>query len=315
VSFGTANITASAAGLIGDTQAVRVAAKLIGPSSANITRGNTQNLTFVASAPVPAALTITVVSDNPAVAAVPANVTIPANGTTAVVPITGVAAGSTTVRVGAAPNIDQETVNVTVIAPGAITLPNVTADVGQSVPFPITLGTPAPAAGVTVTLASSNTAVVTVSPATVFIAGGATVPLTQPRVTGIRIGAASITASAPGYVTAVQAVAVPATLTFSPPSLSVRRGTQEKLTIVLSESAPWGPPGDPWGPGAGVIVQLTSSNPNVATVPATVPLYPDGSSFSSSVFLVTGVSPGTTIIRASAPPFIPEVTATVTVVP
>ena len=48
-------------------------------------------------------------------------------------------------------------------------------------------------------------------------------------------------------------------------------------------------------------------------VPATVDLYPDGSSFTTVVVLVRGIASGTAIIRASAPPFIPEITATITV--
>ena len=42
-------------------------------------------------------------------------------------------------------------------------------------------------------------------------------------------------------------------------------------------------------------------------------LYPDGSSFTTVVVLVRGIASGTAVIRASAPPFIPEITATITV--
>ena len=62
-------------------------------------------------------------------------------------------------------------------------------------------------------------------------------------------------------------------------------------------------------------VQLSSSNANVAAVPATVDLYPDSSSFTTVVVLVRGIAPGTATIRASAPPFIPEITASVAVLP
>ena len=57
LNFGTANVTAAAFGLAGDTETVRVAASLFGPASTTVTRGTTQNITLVLSAPTPAALT------------------------------------------------------------------------------------------------------------------------------------------------------------------------------------------------------------------------------------------------------------------
>ena len=145
LNFGTANITASAFGLSGDTQTVRVAASLFGPASTTVTRGTTQNITFVLSAPAPAALTLILRSDNPTTASVPASATIQGNATSAVVPITGVGAGSTVIRVSA-PGITERTLSVTVVAAGSITLPAVTAPLGQTVPFAVRLGTPRPRA-------------------------------------------------------------------------------------------------------------------------------------------------------------------------
>jgi hypothetical protein len=111
--FGTANITASAFGLTGDTQAVRVIATLIGPLSATVSRGSTRNLMFVLPAPAPSALTIGLTSDNPGVATVPSTVTIPANTTTLTVPVTGAGAGSTTIRM-TSPHMPEKTVSITV---------------------------------------------------------------------------------------------------------------------------------------------------------------------------------------------------------
>jgi hypothetical protein len=314
VNFGTANISASAFGLVGNTQTVRVAATLFGPASVSLNRGTTQNLTFTLSAPSPTPLTVALVSDNPSVAGLPPSVTIPAHGTSAIVPLTGIAAGSTVIRAGAPPNIAEKAVSVTVLAPASITLPNVTATLGSSVPFPIALGTPAPPSGVTVALTSSNRLTLTVSPSSVFIPAGLTTPATQPQVTGVNIGAAIVTASAPGYLSASQTVAVPATISFSPSALIIPGpGATAKLLLALSVSAPWGPESAPWSNG--LTIQLSSSNPNVARVPPSIDLYPDGSEFTTVVILVTGVSPGTAIIRAGAPPFIPEITASVTVTP
>ena len=106
---------------------------------------------------------------------------------------------------------------------------------------------------------------------------------------------------------------MPATITFSPATLAFRAGTQQKLLLALSDSAPWGPDSAPWSKG--LTIQLSSSDPGVVTVPPTVNMFPDGSSFTTVVVLVKGVSPGTAIIRASAPPYIPETAMTVTVLP
>ena len=53
------------------------------------------------------------------------------------------------------------------------------------------------------------------------------------------IGAATITATAPGYSPASQSVPVPATISFSPTSLTITQpGTSQKLLLALSHSAP-----------------------------------------------------------------------------
>jgi hypothetical protein len=175
------------------------------------------------------------------------------------------------------------------------------------------LGTAAPPSGLVVSLTSSKPLTVSISPASVFIPGGATTPAVQARVSGVNIGAAAVTASAPGYASATRTVTVPATLTVSPASLTMQPGTMQKLLLALSDSAPWGPDSAPWTNG--LTIQLASSNPNVAAVPPTVDFYPDGSSFTTVVVMVRAVGPGTAVIRASALPFIPEITASVTVLP
>ena len=152
----------------------------------------------------PNAVTLSVRSDNPAVASVPSTATIPAGGTTAVVPITGVGVGTTVVHVSALPDISEYAVTVNVLSSGAITLPSVSLQLGQSLPFPIALGAPSGGAGVVVTLTSSNPAIVKIAPTSVFIPAGQTMPATQPEVLGENIGAATITASAPDYLTTSQ---------------------------------------------------------------------------------------------------------------
>jgi hypothetical protein len=172
--------------------------------------------------------------------------------------------------------------------------------------------------GLVVALASSDSSTVSISPNSVFIPAGATTAAAQPVVTGNNIGLANITASAPNYLTASQQVPVTATITMSPTTMVIPVGGTRLLALVLSAAAP--SPYNPITPdrGAtgfvnGLTVQLSSSDSRVAALQPTVQLYPDGSSVTTVMVVVTGAGPGTAVIHASALPFIPDVTATVTV--
>jgi hypothetical protein len=320
VAFGSATISVSSYGLTGDSEIVRASGTLFGPTSQTVQSGTTVNVVFSLSSPTPTSLTLNVSSDNPSVASVPSTVAIPAGGSIAVVPVAGSSAGSSIVHVGAVPDIAERTVNISVVSPANITLStSVSMALGQSASFPVTLGTPAPAGGVVVTLSSSDSNTVSISPSTVFIPQGATTPAAQPQVNGVSIGAATITASAPGYLSASVQVPVTATLTMIPTSISMNAGTSQLLSMALSSSAPSGVPITPdRGAGGfvqGITVQLTSSNPNVAGVQSSVQFYPDGSSITTVVVVITATAPGTAVIHASALPYIPDVSSTVTVAP
>ncbi len=86
----------------------------------------------------------------------------------------------------------------------AILIPgNVPMTPGDTVSFPVTLGTPAPAGGVFISLSSSNPSIANVWPSTFFVSQGATTAArVVTSVTGYSAGSATITASAPGYATA-----------------------------------------------------------------------------------------------------------------
>src|ERR1039457_3587452 len=204
------------------------------------------------------------------------------------------------------PNIANATAGVTVTPPGAITVPsNLNVGLSTSVDFPVTLGTPAPAGGVTVTLTSSDLSKLTFSPTTVSIAAGQTTPTTQPKATGINIGAVTITASAATYTSAVVPAQVTATVSFAPPSLTIVGTATQNFTLTLSGAAP----------PSGITVTLSSSATGVATVPLQLTFLPNGGSPSTLTVPVTGVAPGTAVIHVSATPFIPDTTANVTVLP
>ncbi len=303
VTFGSVNITATAFGLVGDTESVQVTAMLgYFPATLTISGTMTQNVALTLSAPAPAGgLIVNLSSDNPSVASVPPTAIFAANASSVNVAVTGVSGGSTTIHASALPNVPDTTASVTVTAPGAINLPaNITVGPSQAAAFPVTLGTPAPTGGVVVTLVSSDTSKVTVSPGTVTVAAGQTLPPVQPQVTGINLGSANITATAPGYTAGSQAVKVGATITFAPGSATITGTATQNLMLNLSAPAP-----------AGLVINFASSSTTVASVPASVTFATNSTSVTVPV---TGVGPGMATITAStAAPNIANATANITV--
>jgi hypothetical protein len=137
--------------------------------------------------------------------------------------------------------------------------------------FPVMLGSPAPEGGVVITLHSSDSVRVAVSPTQVFVAQGATTPAVQPTLSAFNIGTVTIGASAPGYLSASQDVNATATVTFSPLTLTTTSGASERVLLSLSSAAPPGttPAGRCEAPDpsvCSVTVALTSDNPNVALI-------------------------------------------------
>ena len=171
-----------------------------------------------------------------------------------------------------------------------ISLPaNVVVGVNQSVAFPVTLSAAAPS-GLQITLQSSDPDVM-VSPAAITIPQGGIKSSVVPMATGVIAGSATITASAAGLASTSQVVqvtpAAPAAMSFSPGSLMVSGTSTQNLMLVIPTAAP---------PG-GLLVQITSNNPGVATVPATVGV---AANSTSALVPVTGVAAGSATITASA---------------
>jgi hypothetical protein len=79
---------------------------------------------------------------------------------------------------------------------------------GEQLRFQITLAQPAPSGGVFVSLASSDSSKVTISPANIFIPQGLTSSSTQPQLTGVAAGSASISASGSGLIGDTEVVLV-----------------------------------------------------------------------------------------------------------
>jgi hypothetical protein len=108
---------------------------------------------------------------------------------------------------------------------------------GQAQTFVVQLTTPAPAGGLTVNLASSDTNVVTV-PATVFVAAGTSAPASNPIATAAAPGTATITATANGYDTGTGFVIVgaPSVLTVTNTNDSGAGSLRDAVTQANSSS-------------------------------------------------------------------------------
>ena len=307
VNFGSAIISASATGYAPASATVQVTGSAnFFPATVTIVNGaGPQSISLTLSVQAPSNVTFNLSSSNTGAATVPSSVTIPANQNNVSVQVTPVGLGSTTITASTVtPNIANTVAAVTVTAPGAITLPaNLNVGLSTSVSFPVSLGTAAPAGGVTVTLASSNPAKLAISPSTVNIAAGQTAPATQPTVTGADIGSVTINASAPGYTSAAVPVQVVATISYAPPSLTIVGTATQNFVLTLSGEAP---------PG-GITVTVSSSSTGTATVPLQLTFFPNGGSPSTAVLPVTGVAAGSAIIHVGATPFIPDTTANVNV--
>ena len=306
VSFGTATITASAFGLASASRSFTVGATLaFTPNSISLTQGGNEFVFVTLSSAAPVTQTFTLSVDKPGIVTLPPAVVFPANWTSAGFQVTALGAGSATVTVNAPAGITATSLSVNVMGLASINLPaSENLSPGQSASLPVNLGSPAPPGGVTVTLSSSDSGKVSVSPSSVFVSAGLTAPASQPQVTAINIGAATITASAPGYGPGTSVAAVNATLTFIPQSITITQGVTQQVSLALSTAAP---------PG-GFLADLKSDNPAVAQVQSTLGYFPDGSSQEINSLGITAVSAGTTRIHASALPFIPDTSILVTVV-
>ena len=310
VALGSATVAASAPGFQGDSQTVKVGVTLSFSAQAVTVGvgGVLQNLDILLSAPAPAGgLTVNLNSSNTAIATVPGSVTINQNASSANVPVTGVAGGGpvTITASSTAPNVAGASTTVMVVTYGSIVLPaNVSLGLGQSAAFPIALSGPAPQGGVTVTLSTSDAGKVDISPKTVAIDAGQTLPASQPQVTGVNLGSAVITASAPGFGSSTYTVQATASLSFSPQDLSLGGVESKNLTLTLSGPAP---------PG-GLAVNISAVPAGVVTVPASVTV---AQNTTTATVAVTGVAQGTATITATAAtaPNVSNATATATVLP
>ncbi|HVN31598.1 MAG TPA: carboxypeptidase regulatory-like domain-containing protein, partial [Thermoanaerobaculaceae bacterium] len=243
-------------------QPVGVSSVSLDPSSV---RGGTQSTgTVTLNGAAPSGdLAVTLSSSNTAVATVPATVTVTSGSTSAQFPVTTASVTSTTaVTISASGGGTTQTATLTVqpIAVVSVSLNPASLLGGTQSTGTVTLNGAAPSGDLAVTLSSSNTAVATV-PATVTVTSGSTsaqFPVTTVSVTSTT----AVTISALGGGAVQSAI-----LTVSPLAIA---------SVYVSPNPVVGPYAYFWvslsfpAPTGGTVVGLSSANPAVASVPATL---------------------------------------------
>ena len=172
-----------------------------------------------------------------------------------------------------ATNVTLPGCTVTAAALSSVSLSPATVQGGAASAATVTLTAAAPSGGAVVSLSSSNTAVATVA-ASVTVPAGATSATTSVATSAVSSTTTSVisatrngvTRSATLTVTAPAPPAPAATLdTVSLSPASVQGGSSSSATVTLTANAPAG----------GAVVSFSSSNPAVATVPASMTV-PEG---------------------------------------
>ena len=239
---------------------------------------------------------IELLSSDTTVGTVPASVTIPeGSNNTAFVLTTLNLSGITNITASAGGfasdtsqiNVNARTMSLDLLSPFI--------GVGRRSSASVILTQPAPAGGVTVNLSTGNASVATVTPASVFIAAGATTNTFD--IDGLIIGTTPLTASATGYSDVVEDVFVTSTNIINFGLIpDVAPGQSASLPTSLGQAAPAG----------GLIINFTSSNPAIATVTSSV-FIPEGLQVPAANPQITGILIGSVQITGTATGFAPDI--------
>lgn len=171
--------------------------------------------------------------------------------------------------------------------------------VGKTVQVRATLSVPAPAGGVSVTLASDASGTASVAaPASVSVAqNGTTADFT---VNGVAIGSTTLRATATSYAPAALPIAVQDRSISVPVTLNVPFGSTASLPINIASPAPVG----------GVVVNVTSDNPTAVGIGT--PTVTINAGATSANATVQGLLPGTANVTVSNPAYTSDVAAVTT---
>ena len=263
-------------------------------SPANVLGGaSTTGTVTINTAALSGGFTVALASSNPAVAPVPAAVTVPQGATSAQFTVTTTTTDSpTSITIAASGGGATQTASLVVgpLAVASVSL-NPTAVIGgASSTAVVTLNGAAPAGGFAVTLASSNPAVAEV-PATVTVLQGATTA--QFTVTTL-----TVTASASATITASEGgVSQTAALQVNP--LAIAGFSESPSPIVGGNICYFGIALTGPAPAGGVIVTLTSSNPAVVPLPETITVS-EGAIYANGAVATALVAAQTTVVLSAS---------------
>ncbi len=210
-----------------------------------------------------------------------------AGETVATFDLLGTAVGTTTLR-GSGPGIAEATaaLEVTSTLISFDVIPPFAPNEQTSAVLSIT--DPAPPQGLVVTLTVQDTQIATVAPPTVDIPAGQFTPTANAQLTGVDFGTTTLRATAPGYAPDTRTIQVALGAVFEPPTLDVPETQTRSLALRLDAPAPTG----------GVTFTLSVDDP-LLSHPAQVTVL-EGQTLSPSID-VTGLSQGTTTLRADSP--------------
>jgi hypothetical protein len=278
-------------------------------SPSTVAGGSTAQGTVTLQIAAPAGgTTVPLSSSNPAVASVPANVTVPVGATSATFPVTtSNVTANTTVTISAAISSGTRTASLTVtpaLAVSSLVLNPTSVVGGSSSQGTVTLNGSASGTGAVVNLSSSNPAATV--PATVTVPSGSTSAT-------FSVGTSAVQASTSATISASYGTTSTATLTVLPPDLStltlnptsVVGGNPSTGTVTLRGPAPSG----------GVAVALASNDTTTATVPSSVTVPAGSSSATFTVSTTTVTATRTPVISATLGAISRSATLTVTTTP
>jgi len=221
-----------------------------------VTGGNSSTGTVLLNSPAPSGgATVSLASGNTSIATVPSSVTVPAGSSSATFQVsTSAVTASTSVSISGtyAGTTQQPTLIVNPWLSSLALSPSTVAG-GDNSTGTVTLTSPAPAGGITVTLVSGNTAVATVPSDVTVLEGATTATFTVTTSAVSAQTTATITATYGNSTSATLTVNPVATgltsLSLNPPSVTGGVGNSTG-TVTLNGSAP----------SAGAVVSLSSSN-------------------------------------------------------
>lgn len=304
VATGSSTITARATNYVDATATVTTGTQSLSlPVSTMVARGLARTLAVTLATPAPAGgFVVGLASSNPAVAAVPASVTVPAGTSTADFDVTGGGNGIANVTASAA-GASSAVVKV-VVAPITLELvpiPNPDVSLPQGVTqgwavqwsLPSQLSSLAPQSDLEISIATGDDATATASPSTLVIAvGEESAPI---ELAGIATGTTTLTLASPGLPTRVVDFNVldPGAIAFSPGYAILGKGYVGTASVVLLAG------GAPYVTRVPTTIALANGDPTRATLPSSATV---AANRAAATFEIagTGITAAPFVVQASS---------------